>query len=83
MRRQVMADGNGLAEGRVPAWLPGEPAVEVTLTIKLSGALANVEDISEIAARMDEVLAARYPKVYGGPSIRLTTDPLPATPPTV
>jgi hypothetical protein len=59
-----------------PRGTSAEPGVEVTLTIKLTGPLANAEDIGEIAAALDGLMAERYPEIYKGPSIRLTTEPM-------
>jgi hypothetical protein len=48
-----------------------EPQIDVTLTVKLTGPLANIEAAADLASALDELLAARYAETYRGMSVKL------------
>jgi hypothetical protein len=51
---------------------PEQPsAIEVTVTVKLTGALANIDTAADLAAALDELLAARYAETYRGMNVKL------------
>jgi hypothetical protein len=48
-----------------------EPQIDVTLTVKLTGPLANIEAAADLATALDELLAARYAETYRGMNVKL------------
>lgn len=48
-----------------------QPPIEVTLTVKLTGELANIDTAADLAAALDELLAARYAETYRGMNVKL------------